>query len=247
MAEKEGFVFAFSLIFLVLAFFSFLAFVEAASIPQPPSLINVTSNESRGITPQAGAILNTSGGYITTVNLTARTQNTRWKAFVGWVTGKYALDNANGSTIYDWTMATTTGNVYATRNSSVISWSNINCSNITNIGYENAYLNHSNNSLDNLTSTFSDQTHDSFYVGTVFIPTNNCFGTNTYVNNATQSADFEEEVLFDGVSIVYAALLEPGGKVGFNSVSYDFQMIVPENGARTWTGTTPYYLYVELS
>src|SRR3989344_8533797 len=58
-----------------------------------------------------------SGGYIFTINLTGETQNARWKAFIGNASGVLTLDDSSGNTIYDWTLSTTTGEVYATRQS----------------------------------------------------------------------------------------------------------------------------------
>jgi hypothetical protein len=248
LKREEGNV-AFSYLALAVFVFIFIVIfssgVLAAGTPQPPNTFNVTLNETRGLTPQAGYMLNTSGGYITTINLTARVQNTRWKAFVGWITGKFALDSASGSTIYDWTSATTQGNIYATRNSSIIAWSNIACATGGQINTEDALLNHST-SYDNVTATFSDQTHNAFSVGAVSIPANTCKGKNTYIANATQDSFFQEVLLSDSASIVYTTIIESGGHVGFDGISYDFQMIVPENGGRTWTSSTAYYLYVEL-
>lgn len=223
-------------------FASFSAY--AASMPQPPT-INVTLNETRGLTPLPGALINTSGGYITTLNLSARVQNTRWKAFVGWVTGKFALDSADGSTIYDWNSATTQGNVYATRNSSIVLWASVGCASNASINAEGTLINQTN-IYDNLTATFSSYTHPQIGVGAITIPANTCHSAHTYINNATQSGNFHEVVLSDGGGLIYATIIESGGHVGFDGKTYDFQMIVPENGGRTWTGSTAYYLYVEL-
>jgi hypothetical protein len=213
----------------------------------PDSIVN-TANETK---PAPSAImLNTSGGYISTINITATTQNSRWKAYVGNVTGKLTLDDATGATIYDWTLSSVTGEIYATRNSSTIIWSNIKCANTTILENENQLMNHTNLD-DNITKTFSDTTHSSFYVGSVQIQTNSCPTLNTYVNNATQDTDFEEMALWDGVdesggALVYATILEED-VTGFDSKTYDFQMLVPENGAPTWTQSTAYYFYIELT
>jgi hypothetical protein len=71
------------------------------------------------------------------------------------------------------------------------------------------------------------------------------------VNNESQDSDFEEIILYDGTDhlngdIVYATILEQN-LAGYNNNQFDFQMIVPENGAPTWTSSTPYYFYVELT
>lgn len=111
-------------------------------------------------------------------------------------------------------------------------------------------MNHTNTN-DNITRTFNDTTHAEFFVGSVNITTNTCPTLNTFIGNVTQNTDFEEVALTDSTNftsgkVIYAAILE-NNVVGFDSVAYDFQMIVPEVGLQGYTGQTAYYLYVELS
>lgn len=247
--QREVFFSAF-FVALFLLTFSFFAYVSAA--PEGPTSISVVSNQTKS--PLGGQIVNTSGGYITTLNITAVTQNVRWKAFIGWVSGRFTLNDASGSTIYDWSLsnAAITGEVYATRNASTIAWSRITCANTSILQQENFYMNHSNPD-DNITRTFTgDTTHASFSIGAVTLSANACPTLNTYINNATQTTDFEEIALYDGLNtssggnVVFATILEQD-RVGYNNQSYDFQMIVPENGHASFSGSTAYYLYVELS
>ncbi len=238
--------------FLLLVLFSFVFVAYASAAPEGPSSITVVSNQTKS--PLSGQIVNTSGGYITTLNITAVTQNTRWKAFIGWVSGRFTLNDASGSTIYDWSLsnAAITGEVYATRNASTIAWSRITCANTSVLQQENFYMNHTNPD-DNITRTFTgDATHSSFSIGGVTIGANACPTINTYINNATQTADFEEIALYDGFNtssggnVVFSTILEQDHN-GYNNQTYDFQMIVPENGFSGFSGSTAYYLYVELS
>jgi hypothetical protein len=142
-------------------------------------------------------------------------------------------------------LSTTTGRVYSTRDSGTIEWNLINCSNSTRLAQENANMVHSNNSADNLTRTFSDTTHSSFWVGSRFINANSCPTLNTYINNVSQNTDFEEMALYDATSTIYATILE-NRLAGYDGQLYDFQMLVPENGTQGFSGSTAYYLYVEL-
>jgi hypothetical protein len=160
------------------------------------------------------------------------------------VNGEFTLDDASGSTLYDWSQSTTSGRVYATRNSTTIAWASVNCSNLTVMEIENNRMNHTS-SDDNISATFDGTTHNSFFVGNVFIPANSCRTINTYVSNASQDSDFEEMSLYDGTSIIFATIVE-NDATGFDDNNYDFQMIVPENGAPSFTSSTAYYLYVEL-
>ncbi|MBW6442646.1 hypothetical protein K0A97_02585 [Patescibacteria group bacterium] len=213
-----------------------------------PDSINITGNETKLALP--GVEVNISGGYISSLNITASIQNPRWKAFVGWVFGLFTLDNSNGSTIYDWQLATISGNVYATRNDTLVQWDQIKCANSDILESENIILNHSNPN-DNLTATFSGNTHDDFYVGTTHILSDSCPSLYTYINDTSQNESFQEVVLFDGVdylspgNLIYTTILEDSIE-GYDGNKYDFQMIVPERGNSDWEGATAYYLYIEL-
>ena len=77
------------------------------------------------------------------------------------------------------------------------------------------------------------------------IAANQCPTLNTYINNVSQDTDFEEMALYDSTSIIYATILE-NDLAGYDGQTYDFQMLVPENGSQGFTGATPYYIYVEL-
>ena len=215
--------------------------------PSGPT-ITFISNETKN--PAAAALINTSGGSITMVILNGTTQNPRWKAYVGNITGTLTLDDANDNTIFDWTLTDVIGEIYATRTSSTINWSGVNCSNSTHIANENIALNHTNKD-DNITATFDGTTHQGFFTGTREILANTCFSVHTYVNSTSQTANFEEIVLYDGTNetngnIVYATPLEQDA-YGFDNNTYDFQMIVPEVGLATWTSSTAYYFYAELT
>jgi hypothetical protein len=215
--------------------------------PSGPT-ITFISNETKN--PAAATLINTSGGSITTVILNATTQNPRWKAYVGNVTGTLTLDDANDNTLFDWTLTAVIGEVYATRFSGTINWTGINCSNSTHISNEEIALNHTNKD-DNITATFDETTHEGFFAGTREILADTCPSVHTYVNSTSQTTDFEEIVLYDGTNetngnIVYATPLEQD-MYGFDNQTYDFQMIVPEVGLATWTSSTAYYFYIELT
>jgi len=220
----------------------------AFSTPVGPAATQV-KNETRS--PAGATLINTSGGSITTLKLNATMQNLRWKAYVGNVTGSLVLDNAGNYSIYEWELSAVTGEVYATRSQDIVQWSTLDCSNETHMINEEIAIDHTDNPDDNITATFSAKDHDEFYVGTELIEENSCFSLHTFVNDSNQSQDFEEIIMYDGTThdngdIVYASLLEQDA-MGFDNQPYDFQMIVPENGGSTWTGSTPYYFYVELT
>ncbi len=231
-----------TLIFISLSFIS---------LAVPQGITEIINIENRTESASAGLEINTSGGTISLINITGVSQNLRWKAYVGNVTGKLTLDDSTGSTIYDWTMSSLTGEIYATRTSNIPSWSTIKCANTTILENENLLLNHTS-SDDNITKTFEGVTHNSFYVGSILIPNNECPTTNTYVNSAAQDQNFEEIVLYDGPNetiesgnVIYASIIN-ASTTGYNNEIYDFQMILPEVGLTSWESSTAYYFYAEL-
>ncbi len=237
----------FIVVFVLCSFliFLFLGFVFAADPVNPDDFTSI-ANSSKG-SPTA-KIWNISGGNISTFNLSATVQNTRWKAFVGNMTGSFTLDDASGSTIFDWTLSTITGRIYATRNSGSINWSGITCSNTTLMEQENGWLSHTS-IIDNITATFDESDHDTLNVGPVTLQSDTCPTLSTYVDNSSQEqgADvFEEMVIIDNTNkTVYATILE-ADEGGYDGELYDFQMLVPENGSAAWTSSIGYYIYVEL-
>jgi len=227
-----------------------IPYISAAN-PQGPDVLNSISNSTKG--DVAGKIFNVSGGNISKLNLSAVLKNTRWKAFVGNVSGSFTLDDAASQTIYDWTLSSITGIIYTTRNSSTPSWANLNCTDNATIRRqqledENTNLGHSN-ADDNITATFDNFTHASFWVGSVSIAANTCPTARTYVNDVPQTevGMFEEMAIYETVSnyTLYATIIEENAQ-GYDGDTYDFQMILPENGSAAWTSSTAYYLYVEI-
>jgi len=253
MKRKENIEMA---IVFVVTFISILLFsltnINAAD-PEGPDRIDIHANTTKSTV--AAEMVNISGGRVATINITATIQNDNWKAFVGNVTGKFTLDDATNSTIYDWTISTITGRVYATRNSSSITWSGINCTNITHLEIENVRMNHTS-ADDNISKTFNatrnvttngtmSGNHPSFWVGSEYIIQDTCPVVHTYVDNVSQTSEFHEMSLWDGTNVVYATILEPD-EGGFDGKTYDFQMIVPEIALPSFSSATAYYIYVEI-
>ncbi|MCX6711162.1 MAG: hypothetical protein NTZ02_03685 [Candidatus Woesearchaeota archaeon] len=223
-----------------------MALLPAAALAAPsgPQIIfNSTDYGPSG----SNTLINTSGGTISTINLYGLTQNPHWKAYVGNVSGKLALQDSSNYSIYDWTVTTVSGEAYASR-FNTISWTKIACANATNISLEETALNITASSDDSISKTFSSKTHRSFYVGNVLIANSTCFSTATFVNNASQamneSMKFQEVLLTDTSSLVYVSLLENKSS-GYNTQKFDFQMIVPDYGIQQGSNV-PYYLYLEL-
>ena len=229
-------------ILLALLLASLMAY---GAVPEPsaPSDMDISSNESPA--PSVGPLINISGGTISRISFNTTTQNYRWKGFVGNISGRLVLGDAQSRALYDWDINTLTGEVYATRKSSLPDWESISCAQGQTISAEQRSLNISTNSTDSINRTFSKLTHDTFYVGTKEIEENTCQSTALNVNGTSQSQYFQEVLLEDGSWLVYTSLLE-NSTYGFDNNSYDFQMIVAENALQGSQPNEAYYFYVEL-
>lgn len=252
-----------------------VAFLFNIATAEPAgATITTFQNTSKPSAP--GSIVNSSingsispGGYIFTISLDGRQQTMRWKGYVGNVTGTFELDDADGYTMYEWPITNVNGEVYATRSAGTINWSNINCTwvseGVANAAaakrtveeHENHNLSHTNGD-DNITATFASSYHPQMVVGVSIIPQDVCFALQTWQNDneqvfsASSEANFTQVLLWDGSttgqgSLIYATNIEHD-KTGFNpSYTYDFQMLLPENGSLGFSSSTAYYFFVELS
>ncbi|MBR9704269.1 hypothetical protein GOV12_02570 [Candidatus Pacearchaeota archaeon] len=232
-------------VFLIMGLFILNSNLIYAAEPLAPDTFNVTENTTK--VNASSAMVNVTGGRVLVFNLTVDTQNTKWKAFLGEITGSLALVDGDGAKIYSWEFTQTTGRVFATRAPGSINWSGTNCSNVTHLEAENSALEHTS-VIDNITTTFNTSgiaTHKAFPLTTNTIFNDSCPVLNTYVNNVSQNTSFDEVALYDDTNIVYAALIE-SDTTGYDGASHDFQMIVPENGNSSRSVSTAYYLYAEL-
>lgn len=213
-----------------------------------PSGANITNISTETKTPAPAEYINTSGGTFTTLILYSETQNLRWKAYAGNVTGVLTLDDSGDYSIYQWSLTDITGEVYATRTNNSISWASIQCANETHIYNEEIALNHTTDADDSINSTFSYQIHRPFTVGIVPIPQSQCRSTFTWINNSPQTpavdAPFTEVLLYDSSYLIYTTFIDDNTQ-GFNYNDYDFQMIVPERGVAGYPNER-YYFYMEL-
>ncbi len=187
-------------------------------------------------------------GTITTVTLDSNQQDYKWKAYVGNVSGKLALDDATTSTIYDWTLGTPSGEVYVTR-ASTVSWDDVVCANDSVITAEQTVLGMTGADADNINRTFNYTAHQSFLIGTNNITQNSCKNTATYVSDSPQVVDenalFQEILLADSLtgSLIFTTIIEDN-QAGYNDALFDFQLLVAENESSATP--TLYYFYVEL-
>ncbi len=175
------------------------------------------------------------GGNITQIDLDSQTQTQVWQGYYGEVSGNMTLNDASGNTMYDWSLLGLSGEVYASRVNNV-AWGSVVAQNTctTDEGLTGT-------GSDRVNRTFTASSNTAFSVGATAIGVNTACSTYTYVNNASQSASFEEILLDDGANSIYATFID-ADTTGFDGSTHDFQLIVPVSSG----STTTYYFYVEL-
>jgi len=241
---------------LLLTLFVALIIIYASFLIAEPlgtSSITVGSAGTRGANG-AGQV-QAYAGNLTALVIDATTVTLSWQGYYGNISGTVLLDDASNYTMYDWSVASPQGEVYAA-NSSVVTWTNIKCVNFTfngsvdlNLTEINSMFSMNSWDADGINKTFNKTYTDAdgFYVGTVQINTaDSCPMTYTYVNDTFQSSSFKEVLLTDNSTIVFTALLEQDAR-GFNNATSDFQIIVGENGHSGDTSVTNYYFFAEIA
>lgn len=190
-----------------------------------------------------------------------------WQGYYGNVSGGLNLGDASNNILYNWSLASPNGEVYASTNSS-ISWINIQCFNFSasgiytdesgNGGTTNMYgtnittleseYNIDSTDIDGINETFSNNNHDQFVSSSLLFSENECKSIQLFTNESeSQDGVFEEMILYEPVSrsVVFTSILEDSG-IGFNDAQMDFQMIVPEDGHGTDVDVTQYYFFIEI-
>jgi len=222
----------FNTILLIVIFSTFISFILTSvnALPIGPTVTfgdpsNTTKNTSQALLINSSVNGSTPGGYIFTITLDSIQQNTRWKAYVGNVTGTLTLDDANDNSIFQWSLTTIAGEVFSTRASGTINWTGINCtwiadgrdnqtddtknktsSNRTPEHNEEIALSHTSvtSKDDNVTATFANFNHSELTIGGVVIAKNDCFSVQTFQKDAVQvfddsdNANFTQVILYDG-------------------------------------------------
>jgi len=192
-------------------------------------------------------------GNVTQIDIFGYSPTQSWQGYYGNVSGTIQLADASDNVMYNWTLASPEGEVYATVDTSV-SWSTIQCFNLTadHAALEAAY-GIASDDVDGVNETFFNGFgHDPFYTNNVDFTGDNCSSTSIFDGddfNLTQDQNFQEVLLTDGEDAtepIFVAILDEEDVVGFDGNMHDFEMLVLENGHGTNTATTTYYFYVEL-
>ena len=233
--------------------------------------VNATEiNSSSQIPPPPGSLEGIAGNVteITTPEGWGKTQ--AWQGYFGNVSGTIMLADGADNVMYNWTLASPEGEIFASTNNS-INWVHIQCFNFTATGtyHEESGTGGTTNLYgtnltqlerqynikpddgDGVDETFyliGPDTHNTFYVNANEFSEGECW--NTRINDWTgfgQNDIFEEVLMYEPTtqSIIFAALLNED-VLGFDNRTHDFEMIVLEDGHKTDTSTTTYYFYAVM-
>jgi len=218
-----------------------LAIMTVSLVAGDPNGATLTEGPSgRGTDPSATQQTAVAGN-VTQLDIDQTRLTDVWQGFYGNVTGEIVLEDGGSNRFYDWSYASTQGEVYATR-FEIADWSGINCTNSTQWEAEETTLNIVSDAVDGINETYNDVDHPAFSVGDVDFTTDLCQSTRPY-NSSGTAGDFYNVLLsVNDTTVVYTSVLASGAD-GFNSNDWDFEILVPTD--RT-TGTASYYFYVEL-
>ncbi len=226
-------------------------------------------NSTRALADQAESI-EAQAGNVTEINIIGFTTTQTWQGYFGNISGTIQLADALDNVMYNWSLASPQGEIYASTSSS-ISWENIQCLNYTadgtrsdesgnggttsqygtNLTQLESLFNIDSDDMDGVDETFNlqgENTHNTFYTNNLEFSEGECPNTRLFSNAGLGEDDkFEEVLLYEPTtqSVVFASIINED-VMGFDNRSHDFEMLVLEDGHDTNTATTPYYFYIEL-
>jgi hypothetical protein len=230
------------LICLVL-FLSMIVALSAFAVAAPNGVTVTpgTSNRANATGPDDDP--NAMAGNITGLDIVGVSTTQSWQGYFGNVSGTIKLADNLNNIMYNWSLASPEGEIYAS-NASTVVWSSIQCyDEPNNMSEFEKRFGIGLSDVDGLNETFNLNNHPEFFTNNIQFASGACNNTKLY--DSTGIGTFDEVLLTDGPSLVFASLLEQNAN-GFDNVPNDFEMIVLENGHGTDTSTTPYYFWAEL-
>ena len=238
----------------------YYAYADATD-PTGPQSITRDEDQRFDVSSWPSLEVGAEAGNVTKLTITSLTQTQAWQGYYGEISGTITLDDAHNYTMYDWALADPEGEIYASNGSSV-TWSSIMCVNYSNDISSDFALNlttledmfgMAESDVDGIDETFNESGHLSdgttdhpvVYVGTHTIAAGTCPATDLYENDSSSGINFTEILLTDNSSIIFTSIIEVN-RMGYNSSTWDFQMLVGEDGHDGDDTVTPYYFFVEL-
>ncbi len=226
----------FKLVLILFCFF--ISFALAVG----PSGGEITSGISSSAVADSPGTINAIAGNVTELNIFGYTTTQTWQGYFGNVTGTIQLADSSDNVMYNWSLASPEGEVYASTASS-ITWSSIACASQAQQTTLESNFNIASDDVDGIDETFNLNNHDLFYTNNILFGSGVC--NNTKVFNNEGAGTFDEVLLSDGTNIVFAALLQED-VIGFDGKTHDFEMLVPEDGHEDDIAVTQYNFWVEL-
>lgn len=229
-----------------------------------PSGANVTSISNSTANPGMPQSVPAIAGNVSEINIFGYSSTQSWQGYFGNISGVVRLSDSSDNVLYNWSLISPKGEIYATTNNSIV-WTNIQCFNYTAKGsYEDdseqkggtslfgmnlstleTSYNISTEDVDGVNETFNLNNHQMFYTNQMKFDSGECKNSKLY--NSTGDGVFDEVLLYspDSRAVVFTSIILDN-TFGFDTKTHDFEMMVLENGHETDTLTTPYYFYVEL-
>jgi hypothetical protein len=224
----------------------------------------------------AGNVSNAIAGNVTELTVTGFSITQSWQGYFGNVTGVITLNDNSDNVMYNWSVASPQGEIYASTNNSIL-WGYIQCFNLTATGTYASDVNNNGSTSqfgtnmtilenefgiiyddnDGLNETFNyngtqpqgeSLIHNLFYTDNLLFTPGECVATHLFDNtNSSADNNFQEVLLYEpSTHSVVFTTLLNEDVRGFDHNQHDFQMLVLENGHGTNTATSTYYFWVEL-
>jgi len=233
--------------------------------------VNVTELNSSHQNATPPGSLDAFAGNVTEINMPNASGITQaWAGYYGNVSGAIQLADSSDKVMYNWSLASPEGQVFASTNSS-IGWDNTQCFNFTASG---TYSDESGNGgstnlygtnlslletqygiqlgdLDGIDETFyllGANTHNTFHVNSKEFNEGECQNTRIFDSSGWGvDNNFEEVLLYEPTtfSVIFASLLNED-VLGFDQKAHDFEMLVLEDGHQTDKEITIYYFYAVM-
>jgi hypothetical protein len=235
MVKSKDFLLVLSVIFIM---FSATSAVLAAN---GATVVNGTSQ--RALADDVADTTVAYAGNITGLVLNGNSITSAWQGYFGNVTGVIQLADASDNIMYNWSLASPEGEVYAST-SGAVAWTGIACFDLATNGaaLETDYGIGADD-VDGVDETFSLNNHAEFFTNNIQFTAGQC--SNTKVYGAGGAAIFDEVLMTDGTNTIFTSILDDN-TAGFDAATHDFEMLVLEDGHGTNTATTTYSFYVEL-
>ncbi|PLW80939.1 hypothetical protein C0585_00045, partial [Candidatus Woesearchaeota archaeon] len=117
---------------------------------------NITVESSSTRDGASGFNVSAIAGNVTELTIEAISVTQFWQGYYGNVTGTIVLANSNNDTLYDWSVSTATGEIYASTATSV-TWASLVCADDTSMNAAEAAFGMDGSEVDGINETFATE------------------------------------------------------------------------------------------